>query len=368
MLQKILIIILFSLFVCFFGAYFLYGKDWIEQAYQNKPNFFFGSIIDNFYPRFWTEKHRFQVDFFINKANQVVLRLFLVISFTSFTLLIWSFNFFQFSTQIKKYFSQKVSKKYTSFLRIWLCLLMLYVAYDWIFIFQNLENWKDFYHPVFLLKIFGRNFPPFWLLATLWFIWLFSTLFLLFFNFYRIFFGIVCGTIFIFLQGFLYSFHKIDHTFTLLNYCLFLLPFLLYSYQKVNISEKYHESWALKLMQLSMISAYFLAGIEKILIGGTTWLEPNNIRNHIHNHKIMLGVWLSNSDSICVMIGLAGILFEILFPLIVLFQDYRILFLCIGVVFHLANFFVLGVGAVFHPWILLYVIWFENINLKQLKE
>ncbi|TAG89455.1 MAG: hypothetical protein EAZ20_06390, partial [Bacteroidetes bacterium] len=224
-----------------------------------------------------------------------------------------------------------------------------------------------FYQPVFLLKIFGNTFPPFWILFVLWLVWLISTLGLLFFNKYKIIFGIVCGTFFIFLQGFIYSFHKIDHPFVLLNYCLFLLPFLLYSYQKSHIEDKYHESWALKLMQLSMVSAYFLAGLEKILIGKMSWLEPNNIRVHIQNHQTIFGLWLSEYDFICVGIGLVGILFEILFPIIVLFQEFRWIFLSLGVIFHLGNFLVLGVGAVFHPWILLYVIWFENITLKQSK-
>ncbi|TAH30658.1 MAG: hypothetical protein EAZ06_02545 [Cytophagales bacterium] len=367
MFQKILFLSLSILFLVCFGTYFFYGNQWIQQTYQNKPPFFLNWIIEVFYPRFWTEKHRFSVDFFINKANQVIVRLFLVIvlCFSSWT--IWQYNFYQIPSKIKKYFNATIQKQFTNFLVIWFSLLMLYVAHDWLFIFQKLSQWKDFYQPVFLLKIFGKNFPPLWILSVVWSIWLTSTLFLLFFKSYRIITSTISATIFIFLQGFLYSFHKIDHPFVLLNYCLFLLPFLLYEYKKTNLSDKLQKSWALKIMQLSMVSAYFLAGIEKILIGGITWLEPNNIRNHILNHQTLFGLSIINSDFICVILGILGILFEILFPLIVFFKDLRYFFLGIGAIFHLANFFILGVGGVFHPWIILYVIWFEDIGLNNKK-
>jgi hypothetical protein len=351
---KIFIAIYLIINVLFIFFYFSLAHSSIRLAYQNQAPFWLELWIDTFYPRFWTEKNRFSLDFFIQKVDSLWIR-FLLANILLSVLFFFTFLYQKTQLQIKKYFSQPKNQKFIHFLKIWLALVMLFVAHDWIISFYYLSKWSIFYQPVFLLKILGKEILPFYVLFFLWFVWLISTIFLIFSQKYEFILSIIAGTLFIFLQGFLYSFHKIDHPFVLLNFMLFLLPFQL----------KSKENWALKMMQITMASAYFLAGIEKILVGGNSWFFPENIRIHIQNHEVTLGMWLAQFDIFCILIGLFAIAFELIFPIILFTQKFKKHILFIGILFHLGNYFLLGVGHYLHPWILLYIIWLEDEKFFQ---
>jgi hypothetical protein len=216
-----------------------------------------------------------------------------------------------------------------------------------------------------MLKIiFGNSIMPYEFWFIIWLIWLISCIFLFFGKYNTIFFAILGGFLFVLMEGYLFSFHKIDHHTALLTYLLFLLPFLLYSQKKaIQKNSLIVDAWALFLMRLSVVSAYFLAGLEKVLIGGFAWLSPEHIQIHLKSHESSLGLWLAKFDIFCTFLGLLGILFELLFILILFFPKLKYSILFFGIGFHLSNYFLLGVGALLHPWILCYVIWL-NIEKK----
>ena len=112
---KIIFTILFLLplgGICF---HYFYLRDSIVLAYQGNPDSFIQFVINNFYPRFNVEKERFDSAFFINKADQVLIRFLLIKEISSKVSEIpkimkpFSFNIFRTLNVLSLPFSKKRS-------------------------------------------------------------------------------------------------------------------------------------------------------------------------------------------------------------------------------------------------------------------
>ncbi len=335
-------------------GYWWEWRTWVMLAYEHKAPAWFQSLIQTVYPRFGVEKQRFPLDFFLKKADQVMLRLALV---SSIGLL------FFWLRQTKPAIRQKISHYWdatTSRRNIGLQLqffagLMLLFTWDWYFYLKNLEQARAFYAPILLYRLLHLPFPtPDWLLCFWILFWLANLALLAKFkvfwsSFISVFF-------FVLLQGYMHCFHKLDHTYATLTYVALLIPLMAWYYPKSSRqSSQTLVSWPWRLAQIMIALVYLQAAVEKLLIGGFTWLYPQNFRAYLYMHPTTLGEWLSQSDFWCIALPLGALLFQIAFVSIVFFPRFKWFFLLAGLVFHLSTFLLLGIGWYYSPWMLVYL-------------
>ncbi|MDX1904809.1 MAG: HTTM domain-containing protein, partial [Thermonemataceae bacterium] len=316
----------------------------------------FKILIEQIYPRFLTEKHRFDLDFFITKAEQVLLR-FTLLHF--FSLL---FLHYLFKKEDLKFWNISISSSKVVFLQIWLSVVWAYESLTWYKSLLRLGKASAFYEPYFLLKIF--DFPS---ETTLF--WLFGALYLLlvlsFVPKISVWAWSTAVILLLILQGFLYGFGKIDHTYTTWAYVSTIFLFLLQEKNKSETNET--NAWALRLMQVVIAMVYLQTGIEKLLIGGLNWFEPATMQTHLLAHPTTIGLFLANSELICVLMSIFVMVLEIGFPLILFYPKLKIPILLMGLAFHTGTFVLLGVGGFPSLWWLIYIIWFLEFKTNNFK-
>ncbi len=337
--------------------YGLYGRGLVELVYQDEAPAWFRQTVEFFYPRFNTEKHRFDFYFFLEKADQVIWRANLC-SILLGLLVILFYGNSHLRTKVKDFWSQSTSRKNIRVLRI-LCLLFLfYFTWDWIYLLQGRLAIVDLYHPVFLLQVLHLPYPSLeFIYIGCILMWLSALMVLL--GWRDVFFSSMLAILFILLQGYLYSFHKLDHTFATFNYGLLLLPFLLWECQRVKSTPAPPAAWPISLAQWMVVSAYFLAGLEKILIGGGAWFAPETMATYLRLHAVPWGIWVADHPILCVFLAVMGVLFELAFCLIMFLPRYKYVFLLAGLFFHWGNYVLLEVGGWVHPWIVMYIFFID---------
>ncbi len=358
-MKKILSVALF--WGLFFGILIgiliiFFAENIIQIAY--KEDGFLMQFISIFYPRFLTEKHRFPIDFFVQKIQQMGFR------FVIFGML--GLFFFYFFPKIKNNFKPIfIQKTHILWLQRYFCVFLLWCVWDWYWILGNLSEMDFFYQPVFLLRFFGKNNFSFTFLMLVYGALIGSILCILF-NQKPFEFSIILFLSFIFLQGYLYSFHKIDHTFAPVNYVSFLWIFLFWEEKNVfGEDTKHGESYALLLMQIAVAMCYTLAGIEKLLTSGFYWLIDAPLQYYLLASETPLGMWLGQYFWICWFFGVVVLFWEILF-IWAIFQQKNIVFLWLfgGFLFHLGTFILMNVGGFPHTWVCLYVVYLKFKGLK----
>ncbi len=343
-----LLVIFSGLLVVFFA------KNILLQAYQNDG--FWANLIQIFYPRFLTEKHRFSVDFFVQKIQQIGFRLIFLGIFGSFLV--------YFSEKIKKKIQPiHISTTQILWLQRYFCVFLLWCVWDWAWILYNLSELSFFYQPVFLLRFFGKENFSFSLLICSY-AGLILGIFCVFFNQKPLFFSVIIFINFIFLQGYLYSFHKIDHTFAPVNYVCFLMVFLFWETENMNITPpvlgfapplEAGGLYSLLFIQIAVALCYSFAGLEKILIGGTTWFLDAPLQHYLRVAEVPLGVFVAQSYVLCWFLGVFVLLWELFFIWAIFQKKYLYFFLFVGFMFHLGTFFLMNVGGFPHTWVCLYV-------------
>lgn len=128
--------------------------------------------------------------------------------------------------------------------------------------------------------------------------------------------------------------------------------------------------WPLKLAHVVLAMTYFSTGITKLLVGGLAWMNGYTLQTYIFidgvNRNIPAGVWLAHQHTICVLLAIGTILFEVFFFVSILVPRAARLFFAGGILFHIGLYVISG-----HPFfehILLNVIlllfldpeWFPN--------
>ena len=119
-----------------------------------------------------------------------------------------------------------------------------------------------------------------------------------------------------------------------------------------------NSAWALRLIQVLFSQIYFFAGYSKLLASGLAWLNEQNIRRYLEGLDQSLGFSteptlahaLAKFPWICSAIAVAGLLFELAFPVVLFSRRLRRIFIPAAFFFHLANW------LVFH-------IYFQNVFL-----
>lgn len=337
-------------------VYWTFLKDEIIVVYQNPENAskWLTNLIDTFYPRFFTEKHRFQLEFFLGKAEQILIRFsFLSILALAFYYRNIVFRWRLFNTSfIQNFWNISIQRNKVVFLQVFLAIVWIYESFTWYKSLKLLSRAVEFYEPHFLLKWipFPTEESVFY-----WFIALYFAVLASFWRKWAAPFWVLALCIILILQGFLYGFGKIDHTYATWGYVSMLLPFLLIEIKK---NTKEIQAWSLRLMQLVVACVYLQTGLEKLMIAGFTWFEPQTLQTHLLSHPTTWGLWISQSDALCVFLSVIVIFFELGFILIMVYPKSKYVFLPMGVLFHIGTFVLMNVGGFPSLWWLVYVIWF----------
>jgi len=329
--------------------YWLYFHDLIINLYHSEQaEGFWAEVVRTFYPRFFVEKYRFEADFFLRKAEQILWRLLLINVFLIFLSKFIKKNIFH------NFFEVFLERRKVVFLQILLTGGWVYESFTWYKSLLRLAHLRELYEPYLLIRFVP--FPE----ADEFFYW-FAALYVCFLLSFvprvaRVFWAFSVVLIII-LLGFLYGFGKLDHTYATWLYVSILLTFLLQNRKQI-------DAWALRLMQCVVASVYLQAGLEKLLISGWEWFSPETLRHHLLAHPTAWGIAVAKSDVLCILGSVFMLFFQLGFVSILFFPKLKYIFLPAGVLFHIATFILMNVGGLVSYWYLVYVIYLLGENQK----
>ena len=345
------------------AAIYVFGlRGLVTQAYFGTAPDWFMAVVNAVYPRFAVEKHRFEAAFFLRHADQIVLRAGLVVlasTALSVALVRWQ----PLRIRLRRLFAEPVPAAKVRLYAVALYGCVVFVTHDWPVVFSQLYEARDFYRPLALLR--WVPFPPPWistaLCTLLWISCLCAAL-----RFRAVSFATLAAGLFVLLQGWLYSFEKIDHGFAPLTYVLCLMPLLLHPFSRKienpatggnaqNVHPGNVSAWTLPLIRLVIGTVYLQAGLEKLLTGGWEWLAPDTFRNYLYLHPTAAGLWVARHDWLCVLLPASALVFQLGFVSVVFWPKTRWLWLPAGVLFHAGTYLLMDVGGYVNAWVWLYV-------------
>jgi hypothetical protein len=306
------------------------------------------------YPRLAVEKYRFEANFFLRKADQVVLRFTLVSG-----LLVAGTYVYGRSSGLRHYlhgfWNRPVPVTRTTVVRVTFYACLLFFCYDWYADLAARYEAATFYKPIPLLRVLHLGFPPPPVLALLCGLLVLACV-TAGLGIWPVWSAAGAAGIFVLLQAWFFSFEKLDHTYALLTYAALPMPFLLAGRRKaLRDGQPVQDGWPLRLIQLVLGVVYLQTGLEKLLIGGLEWLHPETFRNYIYLHQAPLGMWVAKSDLLCVLLPTLALLFELGFIVVVFRPVWAWVFLPAGILFHAGTYLLLGVGWYFNGWVATYV-------------
>lgn len=319
-----------------------------------EENLLLSEITRFLYPRLEVERTRLSTNFFIEKADQLVIR-------TSLCLFV---IFFIYVNRYKKLLPEvSTSKRNITVLRVLFYLGLMWAGREIFVDLISLQKLDDFYKPVLILKLLHVDLPG---KAAVVFIttgfFVFCLLALL--DIKPVISSVIAILLFILYQAFLYSFEKVEHAYATINYVGFLMPFLLLE-ARINRTETY-PSFFLSLIILIVAGCYFLSGIEKLFTAGFHWLHPSNFQAYLLMHGTKAGIWLSSNNFLLILLPLASLLFQLSFLFVVWFPGMRYILIPAGIVFHWGTVILFGISSFINPWIIPYIFFIRWDKIKPL--
>jgi hypothetical protein len=245
---------------------------------------------------------------------------------------------------------------------------MIFFTYEWYSYLIALSKAAIFYKPLLVLQLFQLHFPSPEVILILYILLLSSCIGAIL-NIKPLFTSALATFLFIWMQGLLYSFEKLDHTFATFTYAAMLMPFLIYERRKAfaqrNIQQ---EAWPLQLICVCIALVYLLSGLEKLFISGLQWMSADNFRSYIFMHQAPAGLAIAQSSFLCIILPILAIIFQLCFFTIFFFPKLKTLILIIGAGFHAGTFILLNIGWYLNAWIFVYIFFidwhkmFEKLN------
>lgn len=327
-------------------VYAFWLRPEVSSFLQNGSDHWLRPWVALFYPRFFSEYNRFSDAYFLQLADQVLVRLLLA---QLVLLLCWLF-----SKHTTVSWAEDGLKYARFYIRCFALIGLLY-AYDWIYSFYRLSFHASYYDPLSFLVLFP-SFSFGWL-VSLWVFWLLSSLYCL----WRARGSLLPALLFIVLQAYLYSFGKLDHTYAPYTYVCLLIPFYERSLHQPVVGTAL--SW-LQSMRWAIALCYVQAGLEKLMLGGWGWLDATHLRTYLWVHQRPAGLWLieHSPSHLLLVFSLLVMLWQLSF-IGVLWRRWRWLFLLGGVLFHLVNYIFLGIGWYWHSYVWCYVFFLNPREL-----
>lgn len=359
--------------------YWFWLRNYTLDYFASDSVTWFSNLVENLYPRLKIEKHRFDASFFIKKSDQIAIR-FLFVSSIFLLFLIPKFYKKAKSFVINNsVYSQKITQKNQLFLIIYFLISNVLLSADWLEILTEYSQIALLYEPISFYKLFSFTFPSlsffensFIFLKIITGIGISFCVFSLFFQ-RKILFKIMIflcvvlsSVLFIYLQGFLYGFGKIEHTYATWNWVCILLPFWIFggvlSLVRTSTTAKIETIKTAKLIPqnyllfLAIGLVYTASGLEKIFIGGWDWINGNALLSYLQNSPTDLAQNLSDYPFIVFLLSLLTIIWETGFIFILHKNKYiKLTLLFIGICFHVSVYFFMNIGHYFSPWIWVYV-------------
>lgn len=338
--------------------YFLVIRDLVKAAYNGTAPPWFNDMVQTFYPRFFVEKHRFDLAFFLGKADQIILRASLA-GLIAMSVLFCNRKSGDFHEKLYRFWNTKTSFRNVSILRILYFGLMLLIFKDIYADLLALSKASLFYRPIFLYKLLGIGFPSETAILVIYVVLILSCAAAIF-NIYPVISGTIAVADFIYIQGIIFGFEKTDHGFATFTYAGLIMPFLLYERWKANKSElQYQEGWPLQLIRTLIVSGYLFSGLEKLFISKFQWATASTFRSYLLMQPTPSGLWVASSDFLCQILPLLALLFQLGFVLVLFHKKWRYLLLPAGLLFHFGVYLLFNVGGVLNPWILAYIFFLD---------
>ncbi len=356
---------------------------------NNNSKNWFSNLVESLYPRLKIEKYRFDASFFIKKSDQIAIRFLFVSSIFSL------FFIPKFYQKAKSFFithsvySQRITRNTQLFFIIYFLISNVLLSIDWLEILAEYSQIAILYKPISFYKFLSPFFPSlsffknsFIFLKIITGIGIISCLLSLSFrdNFLikLLLFSclILSSVLFIYLQGFLYSFGKIEHTYATWNWVCILLPFWLFNnWSSVGTTAKVETLKTSNnlisqnyLLFLAVGLIYTSSGLEKIFIGGLDWINGNALLSYLQNSPTDLGQNLSNYPFLITLFSIMTILWETSFLLILHKNKYiRFTLIFVGICFHVGVYFFMNVGHYFSPWIWVYVFLLPSLKQRTVR-
>jgi len=338
--------------------FYFYLIPSVENAFIGRYNSEIKFIIDVFYPRFYVEKERFELAFFISKVYQVLIR-FIMAYFIAVGVILF-YNYFRTAkSYFEKITTQVTTYKNVSILRVILYSFLFYTAIELLTELIAMQPLVAFYKPIIWLKVIGIPFPNrnfVYLIGTLWLVSIIAVIV----NYRAVLCSFISIILFVLVQSWIYSFEKFDHGYVTLTFVLMLMPFLL---EESNKKKVIFSSWSLVLIQICIAMPYTLSGLEKLFISGMSWLNPGNIITYLKFHETSISKIIIQYPVLCMLISLFTLLLQLSFILILFFPRYKWVWLIGGVLFHTGTLLVMEIGHPFNPWIVVYVCFVDWTNV-----
>lgn len=351
--KTILYLLLLGVPMVAIGVHVLYLQNAIANAFNGNPDSFMQMILDSLYPRFQVEKNRFDLAFFLSKANQVIYR-FVFFYYGILGLFYFAERSIVIRQKINSIFYTETTTKNTNFLRVVFYTYLTYPILDLCQALLTRQALSAFYTPISFLKLFSIPYPSNTIIYLLGIV---SVLFIILIisNFKPVLFSTLLLVLFIVLQAWFFSFEKIDHGYVTITYAMIILPFLF----SIHPAETTYQSWALQLIRISIAMVYFLSGLEKLFIAQFSWLNPENLKAYLAFHETYLSKIIVQYDFLCSIISAGVLLFQLSFILIIFIPKQKWIWIVGGMLFHTGTLLVMNIGHPLNPWILAYLFFID---------
>jgi uncharacterized membrane protein YphA (DoxX/SURF4 family) len=117
-------------------------------------------------------------------------------------------------------------------------------------------------------------------------------------------------------------------------------------------------AWPLKLAHVLLAMTYFSTGITKLIFGGPAWMNGYTLQAYLLGdalgRDLPLGLWLAQHHTLCVLLSIFTVFFELFFFLSLILPWTAYFFLVNGVLFQLGLF--AAAGHPFFPHIVLLIL------------
>lgn len=346
------------------AVYIFWLRPLIPAFYNDRPEDIPAWLyrwVHAFYPRLQTEKYRFNLTFFINKADLVVIRAGLVVVGIS----VWAIFKEKWPSALQSFWHQAQKAQAVNWLFGVFYLGLILYTHDWTATLNDMHKLQELYKPPLIYKLLGLPYPAVAFIYGWYGFMIGASVLAAFVKKHRVITASVASFIFVLLQGYYYSFQKFDHTYTTFTFAALLLPFMALEYQSARKQNKRTmAAWPLLLIRLSVAAAYFMAGLEKITIGGLSWLAPDSFRAYLYLHPTSASQWAAQYDVVCVLIPLALLIFQFTFWLGAVFPKWRWYSIISGIAFHTGTVVLLDIGGLNTPWMFVYIFFLPCIYKK----
>lgn len=330
----------------------------VSSIYEGRLNGL-SALIHGLYPQFQVEKQRLSLQFFLNKADQVVLRANLILLFFAVITVVLPGWWVRFTGHLS---AAATSPLQVKVLRLLYFMCVLGFVKDWPVYLQDYQAFRAFYEPLPILGLIALPYPSEWVIILmgvllfqggifaalgLWPIWHAVQTFLL------------CTLFNAYLQGF----GKTDHAWVIFGYAGMFMPFLLWNFREAkNKKIGVIKAWPLRWIQLCVALGYLMSGLEKLSAGTWAWLSGEQLEHYIYRyHPNALGFF--PGKVLPVVATLLVLAFQLTFWMILRKKEWTSFFLMSGIIFHFSTVWFLGVGAVASPWVAVYIFF---INWEKL--